>query len=137
CAVACGCEDDCCGWCAPGCSCGWYAAGEVAWLRPSWKGFPAAQINVTAGDVTTRTAFDTDYDYDATPRITVGYTGCNGLGVRASWWEFDHDSNLVSVTAPAGGRSSFFGQLLEDIEPAVGGRLTSQQSLELQTIDFE
>src|SRR5262245_56545925 len=33
------CEDCCCCGFNPGCSCGWYAAGEATWIRPRWNAF--------------------------------------------------------------------------------------------------
>ena len=32
---------------------------------------------------------DLHFDYEATPRIWVGYQGANGLGLRMRYWEFD------------------------------------------------
>lgn len=33
---------------------------------------------------------DVDWDYDITPRITLGYVTDSGLGFRTRFWEFDH-----------------------------------------------
>jgi Legionella pneumophila major outer membrane protein precursor len=110
----------------------------VAWLRPSWKGFPAAELTVNPPGVLppVATVFDTKYDYDPTARVFAGYTGCNGLGVRASYWWFDHNSDFLSLTAPTG-VTLLQGQLNSVPGVLAGDRLTSEQSLELQVADAE
>ena len=40
--------------------------------------------------------------YDASSRLTLGYTDCNGRGARVRWWDYDHstrsvDNDVVSV----------------------------------------
>jgi hypothetical protein len=52
-----------------------------------------------------RGALNTDlhFDYEATPRIWVGYQGTNGLGLRMRYWEFDQ---IESGSAINGGTDS-------------------------------
>jgi len=38
------------------------------------------------------------FDFDLSPKITLGYQGCNGLGARASYWRYDHSADIG--TAP-------------------------------------
>ncbi len=38
---------------------------------------------------------DAEFDYEASPRLTLGYVGCDGLGVRLRYWEYDQ--NAISV----------------------------------------
>lgn len=33
---------------------------------------------------------DVEFDFELSPRITVGYAGSDGLGVRLRWWDYDH-----------------------------------------------
>ena len=45
---------------------------------------------------------DAEFDFDASPRVTLGYVGSNGRGARVRWWDYDHDTrsnddDLVSV----------------------------------------
>src|SRR5205823_3679149 len=80
--------------------------------------------------------FAQTYDYEPTGRFWAGYTGCNGLGVRASWWEFDHDADPFSFLVPTiPGTFTFAGGALTAAFP--GQTLSVTQSLELQTWDFE
>jgi hypothetical protein len=45
---------------------------------------------------------DAEFDLEATPRLTVGYVGQDGLGFRIRYWDFDHtapdnDNGFVEV----------------------------------------
>jgi hypothetical protein len=62
---------DCGGCCAAG---GWDAAVELTLLKP----VGASEINQHLG-----------WELGAAPRLWVGYTACNGLGLRARYWQFD------------------------------------------------
>jgi hypothetical protein len=129
CGGCCDCCDPCC-WNGPGFPCGWYAGGEFIMMKPHWKGFDAFQTSVGSFSATTVAH---EYDYDETFRFWAGYTGCSGLGVRASWWKLDHDSDAVNFTVPATGQLvSNFGTFL-----GAGETFSASQSLELQTIDLE
>ncbi|MCA9154418.1 MAG: hypothetical protein R3C99_05510 [Pirellulaceae bacterium] len=37
------------------------------------------------------------FDYEVSPRITLGYTGQSGLGGRLRYWEYDHAAGAASV----------------------------------------
>jgi len=50
------------------------------------------QTGVAAGD-------EVDNAFDAGPRITLGYVGPGGSGVRARWWEFTSSHNGVADPA--------------------------------------
>lgn len=39
---------------------------------------------------------DVDWDYDITPRITLGYVTDSGLGFRTRFWEFDHSQATIN-----------------------------------------
>jgi hypothetical protein len=36
-----------------------------------------------------------EFDFEITPRITVGWVNCDGLGVRVRFWEFDHCAQVA------------------------------------------
>jgi hypothetical protein len=36
-------------------------------------------------------ASNANFDFDVTPRLTVGRVGPGGLGIRARWWDYNHD----------------------------------------------
>jgi hypothetical protein len=134
-----------CGGYAPSCDCccgpcpqGWYVGGEFVYLQPRWKGFDAytlTAINFGVGGDTITTVGH-DYDYEPSARFWAGYSGCYGLGVRASWWHFEHHANPQAVAVPIDPLRFLFanGVLLGADE---GQTLNAAQSLELQTIDLE
>ena len=35
---------------------------------------------------------DNEFDFEVSPRITVGYRAPDGLGIRLRWWDYDHDN---------------------------------------------
>lgn len=64
----------------PCCELGWYGGAEAVWAQPSLH------------------FSELEYDFEATPRVWLGYNGC-GLGVRGHWWHFDGDADPLSTTA--------------------------------------
>src|SRR5262245_43071239 len=95
------CDDRCC---QPSCCpCGWYAGAELIVMKPRWNDWEALKVQTSSGNDSITSSVPHDYDYDPSVRFYVGYAGCNGLGVRASWWEFDHNSQVVARTVPTGG----------------------------------
>jgi hypothetical protein len=38
---------------------------------------------------------DAEFDQEITPRLTIGWVGTSGLGVRVRYWEFDHEAPAV------------------------------------------
>jgi hypothetical protein len=68
----CGICDDCCG-----CGGGWFVDVEANLMRFSREG----------GDKLGRA-----FNHEITPRVTVGYVGPSGLGIRARYWDFAHTS---------------------------------------------
>src|SRR5262249_18722485 len=117
--------DDCCDCCCgPGSSCGFYAGGGLVFVKPNWSTFTPIEVeNPTIGGVFTSSHRGYDYDYDPTGRYFAGYTGCNGLGVRGSWWKFDGDSATESAAVAPGGlvRTSFVTSVVP------GETVTTQQ----------
>ncbi len=74
----------------------------VAYVKPHWEDNPAyfvnyANINVQAPlasiqltEVFATRAVQFDWDYELSPRAWIGAIGCDGLGGRVSWMQFDH-----------------------------------------------
>jgi hypothetical protein len=108
----------------------------VFWAEPRWRGFDALTVTTFAPPPVVANSHTQgfDYDYDPTARFFVGYTGCNGLGVRSSWWEYDHDANTIALTNPG---LAVIATPLNVFVQTAGNRLVASQSTELQTWDFE
>ncbi len=89
----CGCSsccDPCCGGGTCGCfepcchSSGIWAMGELLFLR--YHRADGVRVGVGNGE-------DEEFDFDMTPRLSVGWVRSDGLGARIRYWQFDHNSN--------------------------------------------
>lgn len=94
------------------CDCGHggvaFAAGfEWVYARPQFESNVAFTV-VDNQNSTSRTVTDTEfsYDFEFSPRIWAGLQSANGLGVRGSFWRFDHSPERVTGRAPANGMGS-------------------------------
>lgn len=92
-----GCGGGCgasCGGCDP-CyrNSGVYFGAEAAFLKLHHSSGTSGQ------GLASNTNLETDYE--ATPRIWLGYQHCDGLGFRLRYWEFDHDYGAVSALTPS------------------------------------
>ena len=75
---------DCCSSCCSDCCCaqgGLFVIAEATFFRFH----DAGGVEDGAGD-------DGEFDFEASPRITLGYANCNGRGVRVRYWDYDHDT---------------------------------------------
>ncbi len=77
---------------------GLVAGFELAYLKPhgadAYSSLPAVGINTPHG---------ASWDFEAAPRFWLGYTGEDGLGVRARYFQFDHEA----TTSVARGNRNF------------------------------
>lgn len=76
---------DCClpPCCEPRChNTGWVFSAEAIFFK--FLKADGVRLGTESGD-------SVNGDYEITPRLTVGYVGPNGLGIRARWWEYDHE----------------------------------------------
>ncbi|MCA9155041.1 MAG: hypothetical protein KDA55_17480 [Planctomycetales bacterium] len=80
-----GCLDKCCNDITCG-SNGFYAAVEIAVLEAHIGTVRVAGANLTP-----------DFDYEATPRVIIGYENVYGFGVRARYFDYDHAASGVSI----------------------------------------
>jgi hypothetical protein len=97
----------------------WYVGFELPVLKPHMGtlGADLGIFNHPPVDVTP------SHDYQASPRIYLGWDNAEGLGVRARYWTFDSDATLAF---PQDGNHNFFG-------PISG----TQSWLGADTFDFE
>lgn len=116
-----------------------YSGFELIWIRPQMKeSFEATRINPIAG---TNTLIPLNFNFETSPRAWLGFRMNDCVGVRATYWGFDHDGNgqrLVSdgVNLPGATAVSVIYPAAI-IAPAPGDVLETQTSLNLQTYDFE
>lgn len=111
---------------------GFYFGAAAIWAKPHFKeSFEFSQTNVTTGQ---QTLVPFEYDYDATPMIWVGFNAANGVGLRATYWNFDADGE--TRTNISDGLNIFGAHAVTIIFPAnifaaiPGSSLTTSSSLE-------
>jgi hypothetical protein len=118
---------------------GFYAGFSLVFAKPYYKeSFEATTISLATG---TMDLVPFSQDFNATPRIWAGYVGPNGLGVRATYWQFSHDGNPLTITPDP--FSVAAAQVVSVIFPATiiaGGQgqvLQTTSNLRLDTFDLE
>ncbi len=108
------CEDLSCSDCPTN---NFYAGFDLAVLKPHMGTLGAEFFGHPAVDLTP------SFDYEASPRIWLGWDNAEGVGVRARYWTFESDATLAFPQDPAHG---FFG-------PVLG----TASWLNADTLDFE
>jgi hypothetical protein len=118
---ACSCDDGCCGdgycddvycgdpvgyqprhWHA-----GFYAGFEATFVKPRFSDNSAFTL-MEADGASFESFTDTQFNYDLefTPRVFIGWQQSSNLGLRATWWQFDHSAANASASPPANGFGS-------------------------------
>ncbi|MBX3414226.1 MAG: hypothetical protein KF708_16180 [Pirellulales bacterium] len=133
-----------CGDCDFGCHpSGFYAGGAAVWYRPFFEDNIAISRSTIVGPdlVTESTSFH--YDYQATPRVWLGYVADGGLGIRGQYWQYDDqakpvalgDANaqtILNVSANNAPNTIGFAQSTGD-----GNAMVANHSLKLEIADLE
>ena len=97
------CETVCCGSVCGGAAGGCYVGFEATFLKPHYERNIAFNEDETVDTGNTNTSqvdfFADNYEYNTefSPRVFVGWENCCGVGVRATWWQFDHGADLINV----------------------------------------
>jgi hypothetical protein len=99
------------------------------------------QATVTDAATGTMNLVPFSFDYDLTPRVWLGYFGENGMGIRARYWQYDHNADPLTLTATP---TTFPGATsVTVIFPAAistgapGDTLNVASGLEVHTVDIE
>ncbi len=136
CGVACGACDACCY--------GLFVGGGVVIARPFVEGttaFSRFTPTVAGGNPATSTTFD--FQYDVSPRVWFGYVGPGGLGMRTTYWQYDHQPNSLSVIDTGAGEQyqamvfSSAANFSRSLATADGETLGVAAGLEVHTLDLE
>jgi hypothetical protein len=104
CGGTCGCFEPCCH------SCGIWASAELLFFR--YHRADGAREGVLPNEFN-------EFDFETTPRLTVGWVRCDGLGARIRYWEFDH---CAPVSGP---------------DPLIVNGETGSLCVDTYTLDFE
>lgn len=113
------------------------------WVQPVWR--TNAAYTTTLGTFTEErganfsTTTDFSYDFSFAPRFTVGYVGCDGVGVRVRGWWFDDHANETATRGDVPGAANLTigsatgGLFLQD----VGSTLTARDNVSVTVWDLE
>lgn len=103
CCTGVGCGDGCGVGCAP--CCGWYSGFEATFLKPRFENNTALTIMDSTDGVTNASFTDSPFNHDLefSPRVFLGWQQDCGVGLRATWWHFDHDADPARANPPASG----------------------------------
>lgn len=146
-AAGCGCADDgCCG--CEGYRSGFYFNVEAVFAKPYYKeSFEASVVRSDVGAPAvplSQQLLPFQFGYDVTPRFTAGYTDCDGMGLRARYWQLDQNGDTRSLTGEVVNTDIFTptANVVSVIFPATiaappGTTMVVNNSLKFQTLDLE
>src|SRR2546425_5398367 len=81
--IGCGCDScGCGGCCGQG---GIWASAELMWFK-----YHRADGARVSNETSTNGDDDVPFDFEASPRFSLGFVREDGLGVRVRYWKFDH-----------------------------------------------
>ena len=75
---------------------------------------------------------DDEFDFEISPRITLGYRAPDGLGLRVRWWEYDHENGDSTLEVDT---YNFDIELFEEI--SVGSCSSMEVSAGIRYNEFE
>lgn len=117
---------------------GFYVGAAAVFAKPHLKeAFQHSRTNRATGR---QALVPFEYDYEATPRINLGYRTAQGFGVRATFWDFDADGETRSNVSD--GNTVYGAHAITVIFPAnifafgPGQVLQSSDSLEARIINY-
>lgn len=124
--------------CSPG-TC-WYAGFEATFVKPHFSDNVAFTVTDNVGTATSIAETDFDYDLEFTPRVFVGWNRGGNVGLRATWWQFDHSAQTAAGSPPESGLGELtpppFGAVdLSSSTPT--DVFTANTALNAYTIDLE
>lgn len=105
--VGCGTGIGCGLGCAP--CCGWYSGFEATFLKPRFENNTAYTVMDSTDGTNDASFVDSQFNYDLefSPRVFLGWQQDCGVGLRATWWHFDHTAGAAQANPPA----STFGRI--------------------------
>jgi hypothetical protein len=130
------------GWCDP---CGpseiWSSGFEFTFLKPRFED-NLAFSTVDSDGVSFEELSDTEFDYglELSPRVWVQYDHGDGLGLRAQYWQFDHEADFESASPPANGFGRIATPQFADVDISTTiptDTLSASSALNAYAIDLE
>jgi hypothetical protein len=138
------CEPVCCDTvCEPSGSGSWSCFGgfEAVFVQPRFSDNLAFTV-MESDDNSFESFEDVEFDYDLefTPRLWLGVESCDGLGVRATWWQFDHAAAQASANPPANGFGSITPPTFRNVNLSTSipsDTYSASTDLNVYTLDLE
>ncbi len=127
-----------CGPCMPG-GC-WYAGFEATFVKPHFGENVAFTVTDNTANSSTIGQSDFNYDLEMTPRVFVGWNRGRDVGLRATWWHFDHGAQTASGSPPASGLGELTPPSFADVDLSTSTPtdvFTANTSLNAYAIDLE
>lgn len=81
-----------------------------------------------------------DYDFETSPRVWVGYESASAIGVRASWWQYANQTDVLSLVPSANGFGRIEHPAFGDIDISAitpTELMLAQANLDVYAIDLE
>jgi hypothetical protein len=72
---------------------GIYVLGEAVFVKARSDSFDALLTQDLNGNATLQTF---EFDHEITPRITIGWSNCDGMGLRFRWFHYEDDSTVIA-----------------------------------------
>jgi hypothetical protein len=117
----------------------WHVGFEFLWMRAHFDQNVAMIIDPPIGN----RLVPFNYDFQLAPRTWLGWQGCNGGGLRVTYWQFNDNAATERATAVAGATPVYLfvygagGNLTRNAYADLGETLISDHSLALQALDLE
>lgn len=141
-----GCGDVLCGsgcgdCCANGPSARLYAGFEAVIVKPRFENNIAyTRVESDGVSNTSFTEREFDYDLEFSPRVYVGWRHSDGIGLRATWWHFDHTAGVAATNPPANGFGMIIPPAFADVDISSNvptDSFAASTDLNAYTIDIE
>lgn len=83
----------------PDCPCQFFIDAGFYMFHPYFSHNPAFSVTHGSGAASTIQTRHFDYDVEFGPHIVFGFTGPSGFGFRASWFQFDFETDVPKFTS--------------------------------------
>jgi hypothetical protein len=129
-----------CDSCQPSCGGGGGLQAGIGfyYIKPHFETNPAYTVSREAQDGTLQIRqSDFDYDYEFAPIIWVGFSNCDGLGVRARYWWYDNNASTLLGNDGTVGIDSAAPLGLQNLSTTNGDVLLFATDLQIKVWDLE
>lgn len=135
----------CCDPCGPCRTVTWMAGVEAVVVQPQFEDNTGLVVNNSDDDTfSTFESLALDYDFNASPRVWIGWETVTGLGGRVRYWTYDQSADTLQASPSADGFGTVFAPILaadnRTFVPSTSiptDRLIANSDLEVDVVDLE